>query len=320
MAGVTKKQFVYYLLQIFVVLIGIGFITFSFIMLSTEDIAKQLITGAEDIIVSPEQIEAVKKELGLDKPFLVQYWNWLFGVLHGDFGFSYMAKKPVATKIWETLPATLYLSFTSLGMMLMVAIPLGIFSAIYKNQVIDYIIRSFAFLGSSIPGFWVGLMLLWFFGLKLGWFPIASTSIGIKTIFLPALTLAISMASKYTRQVRSAVLEELNQDYVVGARARGMSEFHVLCKEVLPNAILPLLTILGLSTGSLLGGSAVVEIVFGWPGLGRLAVDAINYRDFKLLQGIVVWIAFMYLLINITIDLLYLYFNPALRKKGGVNE
>lgn len=316
----NKKKFFYYLLQVVVILVGISFITFAFTMLSTEDIAKQLITGSEDIIVSKEQIEAVRKEMGLDQPFLVQFADWLYHAVQGDFGFSYMSKKPVADKILECLPATIYLTLTSLAMMLVVSLPLGIFSAVYRNGAVDYIIRGLTFLGSSIPGFWMGLILLWFFGLHMGWFPIISSTMSVKTIFLPALTLAISMAAKYTRQIRSAILEELHQDYVIGARARGMSEFHILCKEVLPNAILPLITIFGLSMGSLLGGSAVVEIVFGWPGLGRLAVEAINYRDFKLLQGIVVWIAFMYLLINITIDFLYMYFNPMLRKKGLTDE
>ena len=315
-----KKKFFSYLAQIVIILVGIGFITFSFTMLSTEDIAKQLITGSEDIIVTPEEIEAVRKELGLDQPFLVQFGNWVFNAVQGDFGFSYMAKKAVTDKIIECLPATLYLTATSLIIMLVVSIPLGIMSAVHRNQFIDYIVRIGAFLGASLPGFWVGLMLLWFFGLKLGWFPIISSNVGFNTVVLPALTLAIAMSAKYTRQVRSAVLDELNQDYVIGARARGMSEHHILYKEVLPNAILPLLTIFGLSMGSLLGGSAVVEIVFGWPGLGRLAVDAINYRDFKLLQGIVVWIAFMYMVINITIDLLYLHFNPIMRKKGNNDE
>lgn len=316
----NKKKFFYYLLQVVVILVGISFITFAFTMLSTEDIAKQLITGSEDIIVSKEEIESVRKEMGLDQPFLVQFADWLYHAVQGDFGFSYMSKKPVADKILECLPATIYLTLTSLAMMLAVSLPLGIFSAVYRNGAVDYIIRGLTFLGSSIPGFWMGLMLLWFFGLQMGWFPIISSTMSAKTIFLPALTLAISMAAKYTRQVRSAILEELHQDYVIGARARGMSEFHILCREVLPNAILPLITIFGLSMGSLLGGSAVVEIVFGWPGLGRLAVEAINYRDFKLLQGIVIWIAFMYLLINITIDFLYMYFNPMLRKKGLTNE
>lgn len=316
----NKRKFFYYVLQVAIILIGISFITFAFTMLSTEDIAKQLITGSEDIIVSKEQIEAVRKEMGLDQPFLIQFADWLYHAIQGDFGFSYMSKKPVTDKILECLPATIYLTLTSLAMMLVISIPLGIFSAVYRNGVVDYVIRAFTFFGSSIPGFWMGLMLLWFFGLQMGWFPIISSTMSVKTIFLPALTLAISMAAKYTRQVRSAILEELHQDYVIGARARGMSEFHILCKEVLPNAILPLITIFGLSMGSLLGGSAVVEIVFGWPGLGRLAVDAINYRDFKLLQGIVVWIAFMYLLINITIDFLYVYFNPIMRKKGLADE
>lgn len=173
----NKKKLFYYLIQVIIILIGISFITFAFTMLSTEDIAKQLITGSEDTIVSKEQIEAVRKEMGLDQPFLVQFGDWLYHATQGDFGFSYMSKKPVADKILECLPATIYLTLTSLAMMLAVSLPLGIFSAVYRNGAVDYIIRSLTFLGSSIPGFWMGLILLWFFGLHMGWFPIISSTI-----------------------------------------------------------------------------------------------------------------------------------------------
>lgn len=162
----------------------------------------------------------------------------------------------------------------------------------------------------------MGLMLLWIFGLKLGLFPIVGGRVAAANLVLPALTLGIVMAAKYTRQVRATVLEELNQDYVVGARARGMSESHILWKEVLPNAMLPLITLLGLSFGNLLGGAAVVEIVFSWPGLGYLAVESIIYRDFQLVQGIVLWIALMYMVINLIVDLSYNYLDPRLRKAG----
>lgn len=304
-----------YFKQAVFTLFGISFIMFSLTMLSTDDLAKQLITGSEDIIVSQEQIDAVKKELGLDRPFLVQYGSWLFHAVQGDFGFSYMAKKPVIDKILECLPATLFLSAVSLSMMLVIAVPLGILSAFKSNRFYDYLIRSISFLGISIPGFWVGLMLLWFFGLRLGWFPVVSSTVRLDTVILPALTLAVNMSAKYTRQVRSAVLEELGQDYVIGAKARGMSNFYILWKEVLPNALLPLLTIFALSAGSLLGGAAVAEIVFGWPGLGKLAVNAIEYRDFQLLQGVVIWIASIYMLINICVDLSYSHLDPRLKKK-----
>lgn len=312
-----KRQCLSYLIQIVVTLIGIAFITFSFTLLSTEDIAKQLITGSEDIIVSQEQIESVRQELGLDKPLVVQFGHWLKNAAMGDLGFSYMAKKPVSDKIIECLPATIYLTIVSLTLMLIISVPLGTLAAVYKNTFIDYCVRILTFIGTSIPSFWMGLLLLWLFALTLGWFPIISSKVSFSTVILPAFTLAISMSAKYTRQIRSAILDELHQDYVAGAKARGMSSMHILFNEVLPNAVLPLLTILGLSMGSLLGGAAVVEIIFGWPGLGRLAVEAINYRDFKLLQGIVVWIALMYMLINISIDLLYRRFNPMLNKKSS---
>lgn len=288
---------------------------FSITMVGTQDLAKQLISGSEDIIVSQAEIDAVTKQLGLDQPFLVQFGNWVWNAVQGDLGFSYMAKKPVVDKILECLPATLSLGACSLILMTVMSVPMGIASAYYRNRPIDFLIRGITFFGISIPGFWMGLILLWIFGLKLGLFPIVSSTIRWDTIFLPSLTLAISMMSKYTRQVRSAVLEELGQDYVMGARARGMSEVRILFREVLPNAMLPLVTLYGLSIGSLLGGAAVVEIVFGWQGLGLLAVKAIEYRDIRLLQGIVVWIAAMYMIINLIVDFSYSFLDPRLRKK-----
>lgn len=212
------------------------------------------------------------------------------------------------------MPATILLAFSSLIFMLVVSIPLGIYSAVKKGGVFDYIVRFLTFIGTSVPSFWLGLMLLWIFGLQLGLVPIVGGRMGFDTLLMPTLTLGISMASKYTRQVRTAILEELHQDYVVGARARGMSESHILWKEVLPNAMLPLITLLGLSLGNLLGGAAVVEMVFAWPGLGRLAVEAITYRDFQLVQGVVIWIALMYMLINLVVDISYTHLDPRLRK------
>lgn len=304
-----------YFIQAIITIVGISFIMFSITMIGTEDLARQLISGAEDSIISQAEIDAVTREMGLDQPFLVQFGNWVWNAVQGDLGFSYMAKKPVADKILECLPATLSLGACSLILMTVMSVPMGIASAYYRNRPVDFLIRGITFFGISIPGFWMGLILLWIFGLKLGLFPIVSSTIRWDTIFLPSLTLAISMMSKYTRQVRSAVLEELGQDYVMGARARGMSEVRILFREVLPNAMLPLVTLYGLSIGSLLGGAAVVEIVFGWQGLGLLAVKAIEYRDIRLLQGIVVWIAAMYMIINIIVDFSYSFLDPRLRKK-----
>lgn len=311
----SLRLFGKYFIQAVITIVGISFIMFSITMVGTEDLARQLISGAEDSIISQAEIDAVTREMGLDQPFFIQFGNWVWNAVHGDLGFSYMAKKPVADKILECLPATLSLGACSLILMTVMSVPMGIASAYYRNRPIDFLIRGITFFGISIPGFWMGLILLWIFGLKLGLFPIVSSTIRWDTIFLPSLTLAISMMSKYTRQVRSAVLEELGQDYVMGARARGMSEVRILFREVLPNAMLPLVTLYGLSIGSLLGGAAVVEIVFGWQGLGLLAVKAIEYRDIRLLQGIVVWIAAMYMIINLIVDFSYSFLDPRLRKK-----
>lgn len=312
----SKKQLLYRLGQIVLVLLGISFITFALVMLSPGDPVRQMIAGNEDIIVSQQEIDALRAELGLDKPFVFQYIDWLGRALRGNLGFSYMVKKPVVEELMHSLPATVILSLASTLFMLAVAVPLGIYSAVKRNSIADYIVRAMTFVSISIPNFWMGLMLLWIFGLKLRWLPIVGGSVNLRNLVLPALTLGIVMAAKYARQVRAAVLEELNQDYVTGARARGMSESHILWKEVLPNAMLPLITLLGLSFGNLLGGAAVVEIVFSWPGLGYLAVQSIIYRDFQLVQGIVLWIALMYMIINLVIDISYNRLDPRLRKAG----
>lgn len=310
----TRKQLFTRIGQIIFVLVGISFITFAMVMLAPGDVVRQMIAGNEDIIVSQAEVEALRHELGLDKPFIFQYLDWLDRAVQGNLGFSYMMKKPVIEALMDGLPGTITLSLASLFMMMVVSIPAGIYSAVKRGGVVDNIVRVCTFMGVSMPGFWVGLMLLWLFGLKLDLLPIVGGEVTLENLILPSLTLAIAMASKYTRQVRTAILEELNQDYVVGARARGMSESHILWKEVLPNALLPLITLLGLSLGNLLGGAAVIEMVFAWPGLGRMVIEAITYRDFQLVQGVVVWIALMYMVINLLVDISYNYLDPRLRK------
>ncbi len=298
------------------VLLGISFITFCLVMLAPGDPVRQMIAGNEDIIVSQVEIDALRHELGLDQPFLFQYTGWLGRVLQGNFGFSYMMKKPVLDALLETLPATIILAVAASVFMLVFSIPLGIYTAVKRNTWFDYLVRGLTFAGVSVPNFWMGLVLLWIFALQLGFFPIVGGSVTVENLILPMLTLGIVMTSKYTRQVRATVLEELNQDYVVGARARGMGESYILWKEVLPNALLPLITLFGLAFGSLLGGAAVVEIVFSWPGLGYTVVQAIIYRDFQTVQAIVLWIALMYMVINLVVDLSYVHLDPRLRKAG----
>ncbi|SNU93981.1 Nickel transport system permease protein nikB [Megamonas hypermegale] len=307
------KRFINRLVQMIITLIGVSFLTFCLTYLSPGDPAA-MVLEASDTIVSQEVLEQTREEMGLNDPFLVQYGNWIWGVLHGDMGMSYSGKKPVVDKLMEGFAGTVLLAITTIILILLISIPLGIFSAVHRNKIPDFIVRVFSFIGVSMPSFWVGLILLYIFGLKLGLFPIATASISLNGIVLPALTLAIYQSAKYTRQVRTVILDELNQDYVIGARARGLSESAILWKHILPNAILPLITLLGMSIGWLLGGIAVIETVFAWPGLGRMAVYAITMRDYPLIEGFVLWIAIVYTVINFLVDLSYTYLDPRLKK------
>lgn len=311
---VTKKQIGKRFLQILVVLFGISFFTFGLTYLSPGDPAEIMLTECGNI-PTPELLEKTRAELGLDKPFIVQYGTWLKGVLTGDMGTSYSMKVPVVDKLTSCFWPTLQLALMSLLMMVVISIPLGILSAVYQNKWPDYLVRAITFFGVSIPSFWIGLIFLSIFGVTLRWVAVAGGTTDFKSLILPSLTLAIAMSAKYTRQVRNAVLDELHQDYVTGARMRGCKESTILWKHVLPNAMLPLVTLLGLSLGSLLGGTAVVEIIYNWPGMGSMAVKAISCRDYPLVQGYVLWIAILYMGINLLVDLSYTYLDP--RLKGG---
>lgn len=302
------------LLQIVIVLFGISFFTFGLTYLSPGDPAEIMLTECGNI-PTPELLEQTRAELGLDKPFLVQYGNWLKGVLTGDMGKSYSMKVPVVEKLVSCFFPTLKLALASLLIMILFSIPLGILSAVYHNRWPDYLVRGLTFFGVSVPNFWIGLILLSIFGVQLRWVTVSGGSTDFKSLVLPAVTLAIAMSAKYTRQVRIAVLEELQQDYVTGARMRGISEKKILWKHVLPNATLLLVTLLGLSLGSLLGGTAVVEIIYNWPGLGSMAVKAISCRDYPLVQGYVLWIALLYMGINLLVDLSYERLDPRLKEE-----
>lgn len=309
----TKKQLLKRVIHLVIVLFGISFFTFGLTYLSPGDPAEIMLTECGNI-PTPELLAQTRIELGLDKPFIIQYWNWLRGVLTGDMGMSYSMKVPVIKKLISCFLPTFKMAVMSLIIMILVSIPLGIIAAINKNKWIDYLIRGITFLGVSMPNFWIGLILLSIFGVKLKWVTVSGGGTDFKSLILPAITLAIAMSSKYSRQVRLAVLEELSQDYVMGSRMRGIKESTILWKNVLPNAMIPLITLLGLSIGSLLGGTAVVEIVYNCPGLGNMAVKAISCRDYPLVQGYVLWIALLYMGINIVVDLSYNLLNPRLKE------
>ncbi|MCD8154279.1 MAG: ABC transporter permease [Clostridiales bacterium] len=310
----SKKQLGKRFLQIIIVLFGISFFTFLLTYMSPGDPVRTMY-AVSGTMPSEEVINQTREEMGLNEPFLVQYGNWLWDLLHGDFGTSYSNKKPVVELLSARLWPTIKLALVSLVLMLIVSVPLGMLSAVYQNSPIDYFVRGFTFLGVSIPNFWFGLLLMLVVCVQLKLLPVVSIGNGFEKIILPAVTLAFAMASKYTRQVRTAVLEELNQDYVVGAEARGIKKSTILWRHVFPNSLLPLVTMLGLSLGSLLGGTAVVEVIFSYPGLGNLAVSAITAMDYPLIQGYVLWIALIYMVINLIVDISYDFLDPRIRLK-----
>ena len=310
----SRKKLLFRLLQIIVVMVGISFITFFLTYLSPGDPVKNMYLSMGQM-PSEKVIEQTRSSMGLNDPFLTQYFRWLGNCLHGDFGTSYSLHKPVTGLLLERLGPTLKLTALSLVMMLLLSVPLGVLSALYKNSFVDYLARGLTFIGCAMPNFWVALLLMLAFCVRLAIFPVISANADFKSLFLPALTLAIAMASKYTRQVRATVLEELNQDYVTGALARGVRKSQIIWKNVFPNALLPLVTMFGLSVGSLLGGTSVVEIIFSYPGLGNLAVTAITSSDYNLIQGYVLWMALIYMVINLIVDASYLYIYPRMRIK-----
>lgn len=308
------KRFVKQLGQFIVTLFGITFLTFCLTYLAPGDPVTMLLETA-DTIVSQELIDETRAQLGLDKPFVVQYANWVVNAAQGDLGMSYSAKKPVVDRMLEALPGTLMLAGTALVFTLLYALPAGIISALNRNKWVDYVLRFLSFVGVSMPTFWLGLVLIYIFGLKLGLVPIASSRVTASGVILPAITLAVVVGSKYMRQVRLVILEEMQKDYVIGARARGVSEIKILFGHILPNAVLPLITILGVVIGWLLGGVAVVEMVFSWPGLGNMVIYAITMRDYPLIEGFVLWVALAYMCINALVDASYILLDPRLKRE-----
>ena len=310
----TLKQVGRRLLQMVIVLIGISFLTFLLTYMAPGD-PVMVMYAASGMIPSQDVLDATREAMGLNDPFFTRYIRWLTDCLQLDFGTSYAYNKPVLSLLGSRLWPTLKLALMSMVIMLVVAVPLGILSATHKDSVIDYIVRGYTFLGVSIPNFWVGLLLMLAFCVKMKVFPVVSSGGDFESMILPSVTLAFVMSAKYTRQVRTAVLDELNQDYVIGARSRGVKESTIIWKNVLPNSMLPLITMLGLSIGSLLGGTAVVEVIYSYPGLGSLAVSAITAYDYPVIQGYVLWVALIYMVINLLVDISYNYIDPRMRFK-----
>lgn len=310
-----KNNYVNRALQILLVLFGISFFTFSLTYLSPGDPAEIMLTECGNL-PTPELLEQTRAELGLDRPFAEQYCRWAGHVLQGEMGKSYSLRVPVVDKIKTAFFPTLKLSLLSLTFMVVISIPLGVLAAVKKDKWQDYFVRAISFTGLSIPSFWLGLIFLSIFGVMLRWVTVSGGKADFKSMILPAFTLGFAMSAKYIRQVRHTVIEELNKDYVVGARMRGIKESTILVKHVLPNALIPLITLLGLSLGSLLGGTAVIEIIYNYPGMGNMAIKAISFRDYPLVQAYVLLIGLIYLVVNLIVDISYKYLD---KRVEGVN-
>jgi len=306
-----RRSIIRRVLQFIPVLLGITFLAFLLIYLSPSDpVSVRMSAGG--ISVNPEIMESMRRSMGLDRPLLIQYGDWLWNILHGNMGKSYITDADVLDQILKALPYTLKMAGASLLLTLCISIPVGILTAAMQNSKFDYVVRVMAFVGNALPNFIIALCLMFIFSYRLGWIPVLATTKPIGLI-LPALTLALVMSSRYIRQIRAAMLDELSKGYVVGLRSRGLSETTILYKNVLKNIMVTVITLTGISLGSLLGGTVIVETVFTWPGLGSLIMEGISQRDYPVVQAVIVWMASAFMVVNLLTDISYTVFNPKIK-------
>lgn len=271
------------------------------------------ILKVDDVSVTTKKEEQLKKEYGFDEPILKQYGDWIINVAQFDLGESLISKKPVSELILERLPATLALAIGGLTVLFLISIPLGVISSLYENRWPDYISRWIALVGASIPSFWLGLLLMYFFSLKLQWLPMMGRGTFAHFI-LPSFTLGMAMAPMYISLLRERLITILQSPYIEAAKARGISKRRIVFFHALRGSLIPLVTMFGLSLGSLLGGLSVIEILFSWPGMGELIVQAVTQRDYPLIQGFIIVIGFLIVLTNLLVDLLYMVINPQIQQ------
>ena len=297
------------LLMLIPVILGVSFVVFFIMSLAPGD-PVTIIAGAG---ADETTLEAVRQELGLDQPLLVQYARYMSGLLRGDLGQSYLSNRSVFEEYVTKLPATLELTLWSMLIAVGISLPIGILSAVKQYSLLDNAGMVVALLGVSMPNFWLGLMLIIVFSLHLGWLP-SGGSDGFSSIILPAITVGTGLAALITRMTRSSMLEVIRQDYVKTARAKGQKEFVVIMRHVYRNALIPIVTVVGLQFGHLLGGAMLTEVVFSIPGVGRLMIDAIKQRDFPIVQGSVLFVAACFSVVNLLVDILYAFIDPKVSK------
>lgn len=311
------KYIIKRLLQTIPTLLVISFLVFSILYVTPGDPVLLMLSASETSAVDPASYEAVRKDLGLDKPFLVRYVDYVSKAVQGDLGRSYITNQKIFPTVMERMPATLQLTFSALLIALVISIPLGVLAAIKQGSIWDNIATFLATISVSLPSFWFGMLLIIFFALQLRVLP--SFGMGdidkglgdvVRHLILPATALGTSLAAMLTRMTRSSMIEVLNQDYVTVARSKGLKEHRVIYVHALKNALIPIITVLGAQIGSLLGGAIVIETIFAWPGVGRLAVNAIGKRDFPMIQGNTLIICTGFILVNLIVDILYVILDP----------
>ena len=303
-----KAYLIRRLLSVIPVVVGVVTVVFLFLRLVPGD-PVDLMLG-ENALQADRQ--ALRQSLGLDQPIAKQYLNYVSGVVRGDLGQSYYYREPVLDTLWVRYPATLELTLAGLAVGLLIAFPIGIWAAVRKGKTFDRVSMLAAFVGVALPSFWLGPLLISYFAVDLDWLPVSGRE-GIDSLVLPALTLGIGLASLSSRMVRASLIDTLSEDYVRTARAKGLSERRVILKHALRNALLPVVTIIGLQFGALLSGAVITETIFSWPGVGRLLITAIQTRDYPLIQGGVLLISLTYVAVNLITDLLYGVLDPRIR-------
>lgn len=313
-----KRYILKRLLYLFPVMIGISIFTFLLINLAPGDPA-EIILRFNGIEPSQAAINELREEMGLNDPIYIQYGRWLWNVLHLELGKSFRTGLPVIEEILYRFPATLELTIGSLCITLLIAIPAGIASALYRHSIVDHFTRIFTLLGTSLPRFWVGLLLIYFLAVKIKLFPVMGRG-GIKHLVLPAVTLGFSMTAVYSRMLRASMLDILNQDFIKVARAKGLKEKFIIGKHALKNSLIPMVTLFGMSLGHLLGGSVIVELIFSWPGVGKFVIEAIFNRDYPVIQGFVLFMAVIFVLINLLVDISYGIIDPRIPYEEGSNN
>jgi len=290
------------------VLLGVATLVFSLIHLVPGDPVQAMLGES----ASPQEVADVSHRLGLDRPLYLQYWAFLKGAARGDLGVSLRTSEPVAQAIADRMPATFQLAIAAMALAVVIAIPLGIIAAVGAGTGVDYAATTLALLGISMPNFWIGPLLAILFSVTLGWLPVSGSGTAAHLV-LPAITLGAPLAAVLARMTRASVIEELRELYVLAARARGVSRTRAVLRHAFRNSLIPIVTVLGLQMGAVLTGAVITETIFAWPGVGRLLIQSINFRDYPLVQGCILLIAVTYVAMNLLTDLAYGFLDPRIR-------